>query len=350
MSRGARAGERAPLGGPRAEAFRPRPFLPAAWLPGPHAQTIAGRVLRPADPVALRRERLDTPDGDFLDLDFTAAGPDAPAAPLVVLLHGLEGSARRGYALGSYRGLTRLGLRAVGLNFRSCSGEPNRTARFYHSGETEDLRFVLARLRERFPDAPLGAIGFSLGGNVLLKYLGEEGDAAPSTLSAAAAVSVPYDLARSADLMAKSFMGRFYTSLFLRTLREKAAAKEALLRDRCDLEALAAARTFREFDDAATAPLHGFRDAADYYRRSSCAGFVERIRVPTLLLQAADDPFLPVAAFPRAAAAANPLVTAVVTPRGGHVGFIGGTPWRPVLWAEAEAARFLAETLAGNGA
>lgn len=321
-------------------------FRPAVWLPGPHAQTIAGRLLRRPTPPPFLRERLDTPDGDFLDIDFPPEPPGtSDDSPLVLLLHGLEGSARRGYAINVYRALAAHGIRAAGLNFRSCSGEPNRTPRFYHSGDTEDIRFVLNFLRDRFPRAPLGTIGFSLGGNALLKFLGEEGEVAQAKVACAVAVSVPYDLRAGADQLDATRMGRFYTGVFLKSLLQKADAKAALLVDRCDVERLRAARSFRDFDDAVTAPLHGFDGAEDYYRRSSSHQFLPAIRVPTLLLHAADDPFLPGRHFPRQHVASNPYLTALVTARGGHVGFIGGTPWRPRFWAEETAAAWLAEQL-----
>jgi predicted alpha/beta-fold hydrolase len=290
------------------------------------------------------RERIELPDGDFVDLDFPAfAGP--AEAPVVLVTHGLEGSARRGYAINTYRELALRGLRAVGLNFRSCSGEPNRNPRFYHSGDTEDLCFVLRVLAARYPGVPRGAVGFSLGGNVLLKLLGELGASAAELVAAAVAVSVPYDLSAGADALAATPMGRFYTARFLTSLIAKAEAKAALIGDHCDLERIRAARSFREFDDAATAPMHGFEGAADYYARSSSRAFLPRIRVPALLLHAADDPFLPGSAFPRAEVAANHCLHAVVTPRGGHVGFIEGAPWAPRFWAEREAAQFLASRL-----
>ena len=311
------------------------------WLRSAHAQTIAGRFLRKTRPLLLTRERWTTPDNDFVDVDF--APRIADDAPLVVLFHGLEGSAQRGYALQTYTQLAALGVSAVGLNFRSCSGDINLTARFYHSGETEDIRFVIARLRERYPNAPLGAIGFSLGGNALLKYLGEEGENTP--LSAAVAVSVPYDLAAGDAHLAKSRIGKFYVRLFVKSLTQKMEAKKHLLPETCDLEKARRAQTFREFDDAITAPLHGFRDADDYYARSSSKNFIERIRVPTLLLHAEDDPFLPADAIPRAQMQSNAHVTASVQQHGGHVGFIYGSPFVPRFWAEENAARFLAGIL-----
>jgi predicted alpha/beta-fold hydrolase len=331
--------------------FRVRPFHPAWWAPGPHRQTIAGKYLRQTVSVRLERERWNTPDGDFLDLDFTeepahaAAARDAPA-PLVVVLHGLEGGSRRAYALLAYHELARRGARAVGLNFRSCSGEPNRLPRSYHSGETGDLAFVLARLMERFPERPIGALGFSLGGNVLLKFLGERGAGAP--LAAAAAVSVPYDLAAGALSLEVSPMGRVYGWHFLRSLRRKVLGKAALLRESLPMDRVAAARTVREFDDVATAPLHGFRNAAHYYAECSSAGFLSRIAKPTLLLHARDDPFQPERVLPLRAMRDNPALVSGVVERGGHVGFVEGSPARPTFWAEPEAARFLAGALGAH--
>ena len=318
---------------------KPGPFTAPFWLPSPHGQTIGGRLFRRPGPFALRRERLTTPDDDFLDLDFA---PAIDGAPIVLLLHGLEGSAQRGYAINTYRALAERGVTSVGLNFRSCSGEVNRTRRFYHSGETEDIRFILGVLRERYPSSPIGAIGFSLGGNALLKYLGEEGDAAIPT--AAVAVSVPYDLAAGDAFLTQTAMGRFYTRIFVKPLIEKMIAKQHLL-DGIDLEKARNARSFREFDDAVTAPIHGFAGADDYYTKSSSAGFIDKIRKSTLLLHAEDDPFLPASYIPRRAIEANPHVSASIQKEGGHVGFIHGTPWAPQFWAETNAAQFLAEKL-----
>jgi len=321
--------------------YHPRPFRAAWWLRHPHAQTVAGRLLRPLDLMPLERERVETTDGDFIDLDWTPeperAGADA--APIALVLHGLEGSARRGYAYLTYRELARVGIRGVGLNFRSCSGEPNRLPRFYHSGDTGDLREVLALLRDRHPQRRILAVGFSLGGNVLLKYLGEESDGA--ALDAAVAVSVPYDLDAGERHLQRDPVSRFYVRHFLESLQAKAAAKGEALNDACDVPRIHAARSFRDFDDAATAPLHGFRSAEHYYQDSSSARFLRRIRRPTLLIHALDDPFLPPEALPRDQVRDNPWLSAAFTQHGGHVGFIGGPPWRPRFWAESEAARFL---------
>lgn len=323
--------------------FGARPYRAPRLLRNAHAQTILGRYLRKPEVPEFRRERIELPDGDFVDLDHPLHPLDD--GPVVLLLHGLEGSARRGYALNAYRELAARGIRSIGLNFRSCSGESNRTARFYHSGETTDMRFVLELLAARYPDVPRGTIGFSLGGNAMLKLLGELGDDAAQLVHAAVAISVPYDLAAGADALDSSVIGRIYTRVFVKSLLAKAELKAALLGDVCDLQRIRASRSFREFDDAATAPIHGFEGADDYYARSSSTGFLPHIRVPTLLLHAQDDPFLPAHAFPHGAVEDNPYLQAIVTEHGGHVGFIEGMPWAPRFWAESTAAAFLAGQL-----
>ena len=328
--------------------FAPSPFRPAWWLPGPHLQTLGARFLRSRLDVPTHRERFELPDGDFVDLDFAFEPPPSNGTdprPLVLVLHGMEGSARSGYALEIYRVLREHGMAAVGLNFRSCSGELNRLPRLYHSGETEDLQRVLLALTRRFPGRRRGAIGVSLGGNVLLKYLGETGRAARSQLEAAVAVSVPFDLSAGADALLRPG-GRLYSTYLLRRLRWKVEAKRGIMPVEVDVTRALRARSIREFDDAATAPLHGFRSAEDYYQRSSSAGYLEAIRIPTLLLHSRDDPFLPQARLPRQAIEANPDLTAVFTSRGGHIGFVArSSPMRPFFWAEQEAARFAATHL-----
>ena len=319
----------------------PVPFRPPFVAANRHVQTIGGKFLRPEHDLELKRERWETPDEDFLDLDFTP-DPD-PESPLILVLHGLEGNARRRYMLSAYRALAARGLAAVGLNFRACSGEPNRRARMYHSGDSGDPAFVLERLRERFGSRPLGVIGFSLGGNILLKLLGEDGDTALA--DAAVAISVPYDLSAAADRLMKGRMGSLYSEYFLRSLRGKVQEKSHLLTDLVDPGELAGIDSIREFDDRITAPLHGFTGASDYYNRCSSAAFLPAIRRPTLLLHSADDPYLPFSAIPTAAIADNPWLHPTITSRGGHVGFVHGSLSRPRFWAEESAARFLAVTL-----
>jgi uncharacterized protein len=329
------------------------PFRPARGLANPHVQTLAGKLLRPSLSIELRRERVETPDGDFVDLDFagwpSTSSTDPDARPLVLVLHGLEGTSRRRYMMSTYQALLDAGLRPVALNFRGCSGEPNRSARFYHSGETDDVVFILERLRERF-GGPLGLVGYSLGGNVTLKLLGERGQEATSLLAAAVAVSVPFDLAAGADRIEKGLLGRFYSHYFLSKLRRKVRAKEELLREACDVDAALGARTVRQFDQAATAPLHGFRDAAEYYERSSAARYIREIRVPTLVLHSLDDPFLPPDRIPMEAMEANDAVTPILTERGGHVAFVGGSVFRPDFWGERVLSSFLARRLSAASA
>ena len=274
------------------------------------------------------------------------ADPPGPPAPFVLVLHGLEGHARRPYVGTALRELHERGMAGAGLNFRGCSGEPNRTPRAYHSGETGDLAFVLERLRERHPDRALGALGFSLGGNVLLKLVGEEAEGVRDRLRAAAAISVPYDLAAGAELLERTPMGRLYSRYFLRSLVAKLREKRALLEGRVELDEAVRSRTIREFDERVTAPLHGFRNAAHYYRVSSSAGYLDGVRIPTLLLHARDDPFLPPDRIPERPAADNPFVRTVITRRGGHVGFVEGAPWAPDFWAERTVADFFARHLA----
>ncbi|MCG6955601.1 MAG: alpha/beta fold hydrolase [Gemmatimonadetes bacterium] len=324
--------------------FHPARFRAAFWARGANAQTLLARVLRSSAVPDFVRERLETADGDFLDVDW---GPDPhESAPVVVIFHGLEGSSRRRYVLSAARELLARGVRPVAVNFRGCSGEPNRTPRFYHSGETGDLTFTLVLVRQRHPGRPVGALGFSLGGNALLKLLGERDDGGRGLVDAAAAISIPFDLDRGSRLLETTRMGALYARYFLRSLRPKIRAKASLLEGVIDVQSALAARTLREFDDAATAPLHGFDDAAHYYRECSSARFVGSIGVPTVILHSRDDPFLPRDAIPTDAIRSNPHLVPAFTESGGHVGFLAGTPWHPRLWADEESARFLSGELA----
>lgn len=323
--------------------FRPRGFRPARWAIGRHAQTLGARLLRSPESPYVRRERLHTPDDDFLDIEWTADPGDD--APVVLVMHGLEGSARRRYMRNMCRELVRAGMHVAALNFRGCSGEPNRLPHYYHSGKTDDPDFVLRTLRERYPDRRIAALGFSLGGNVLLKLLGERSDGGRGLVDAAVVISVPYDLAAGCALLERSLMGRFYTAYFMRSLQGKLRLKDGTLGEVLDLDAAMAARTIREFDDRVTAPLHGFQSAADYYEQSSSVRFLHGVGVPTLLLHAVDDPFLPPDFIPRREAEMNDLLLLALESRGGHVGFLEGSPRRPSFWAEEEGARFLARAL-----
>jgi predicted alpha/beta-fold hydrolase len=290
-------------------------------------------------------ERWELPDGDFLDLCRLDA---APGRPRLIMLHGLEGTARSNYARAFFADAHRRGWAADLIIFRSCGGEPNRLLRSYHSGETGDLDRVVARLTAEEPERPLVLAGVSLGGNVLLKWLGERGVNVPSSLAGAAAISTPLDLARGSRFMEQGF-SRVYGTHFLRTLRKKAREKSARFPGQVRLAEIEAARTLWEFDDAMTAPVHGFRDAADYYARSSSIKFLHAIRVPTLLLNAVDDPFLPpdVLEAARAIALDNPALHIEFPVHGGHVGFVGGrVPWSLRYYGEHRALDFLEAQLA----
>ena len=319
-------------------------YRPPWWYRGRHLQTLWGPMLRPSGRPRLRRERLDTPDGDFLDLDWLEPAP--AAAPLVLILHGLEGSFRSHYVRGLCREAARLGLRAVVMNFRSCSGELNRAARLYHSGETSDLDWVLDRLERREPGARRGLVGVSLGGNVTLKWLGERGEDASDRVAAAVAISTPFHLAGCVRALDVGVCRALYTASFLRTLRAKIRAKAHLYRGRIDLPAALGARTFTEYDRFVTAPIYGFADEHDYWARSSSTAFLVKIRRPTLLINAVNDPFIPPSVLPRDEVAQSPWLEAAFVAEGGHAGFLEG-PWGTRSWAERRALAFLHRHLLG---
>jgi predicted alpha/beta-fold hydrolase len=297
--------------------------------------------------VLTRVEHWATPDDDELDVHRVDSTSRAERAPRLLVLHGLEGTINSHYLRGTLSRAQHLGWAADALIFRSCNGRMPRARRLYHSGETTDLDFVVNRLVRESPGRPLALAGFSLGGNVLLKWLGERGDDLPSEVQAAVAVSVPFDLEQGARHIERGF-SRVYTRHFLQTLRAKAHAK--LVRDPglFDATALSRARTLFEFDDAVTAPLHGFASAHEYYRRSSSIGFLSRIRRPTLLLSAYDDPFLPQTVLRKVEllARSNPFLEVEFHARGGHVGFITGrSPRSARYFAEERALEFLSCTL-----
>jgi predicted alpha/beta-fold hydrolase len=319
-------------------------YTPAWWVPGAHLQTLWGKLARRRPAVATRVERWTTPDGDEIEIRrLDAVAGSLANTPRLLLLHGLEGTILSHYLLGTLAVARERGWAADVLIFRSCNGEVNRAARLYHSGETTDLDFVVRRLVREHPGQPLLVAGFSLGGNVLLKWLGEQGADAPSELRAAAAVSVPFDLERGSRQIERGF-ARMYARHFLRTLRQKASAKLRRHPALFDAGALHRARTMFEFDDAVTAPMHGFENARDYYARSSSIHYLRAIRRPTLLLSAYDDPFLPPQVLDDVASLAldNPDILVEFHQSGGHVGFVGGrNPLRPRYYAEQRVIDFL---------
>ena len=296
-------------------------YLAPWWLPGGHLQTIAA-ALAPRPRVAFERERWETPDGDFVDVDWV--GP-RDAERLIVLFHGLEGGSGSHYARTMALEAVSRGWRFALPHFRGCSGALNRLPRAYHSGDSDEIDWMLRRFAE--VRRPLHATGVSLGGNALLKWLGERGAAAAEIVRRAAAVSAPLDLAASAGALDRGFNRRVYTRAFLLTLKAKAYAKGTLRQIPLDERRLARVRTLREYDDMITAPLHGFRDAEDYWERASSAPWLERIEVPTLVVNARNDPFLPAHALARATAKASQEVLLEFPRTGGHGGFPGRRRW-----------------------
>jgi hypothetical protein len=352
------------------------PFHAPAWLPGGHAQTLYAALFAPRPRVAYRRERWETPDGDFIDLDWLAEkdrglriedrekkgqerepqssilDPQSSEAsqssildprsaqPLVALFHGLEGSSKSHYAAALMAAATERGWQGVVVHFRGCGGAANRLPRAYHSGDTVELDWVLRRLRARHPVAPLFAVGVSLGGNVLLKWLGETGGDAGSIVERAAAVSAPVDLMAAGDALGRGF-NLVYTRHFLATLKPKSLAKLAQHPDLFDAARLRAASTMRDFDDLVTAPLHGFRDVDDYWTRASSKPVLRAIRVPTLMINARNDPFLPAHALPEA----HELSSAIepdFPDEGGHVGFVSGAFPGRIDWLPRRILAFFA--------
>lgn len=335
----------APAAPARAEG--PLPPVPPApwWLPGPHLPTVWGKMLRTVPMPPTRRERWELPDGDLLSIERLDA---APGAPRLLLFHGLEGSTRSTYARALLWQAQARGWGADFVLWRTCDGQiVNRVPRAYHSGASDDADLVIRRVIAEDPSRPLLLVGVSLGGNVLCKWLGEQGEAAPPQVRAAAAVSVPFDLARCARQIERG-VARVYGRHFIKTLKAKTAAKLARFPGIVDAAALARVRTIWEFDDVVTAPLHGFADAADYYSRCSALRFLPTVRVPTLLFNAADDPFLPreVLDEVRAVAAVNPALRCHFPSYGGHVGFVAGAmPWTATYWMEQSVVDWGASVL-----
>ncbi len=338
--------ERYGMGGPGGPEGSPDPgpFRPAWWLPGGHLQTLWPVFFRRRRLPGLYRERLELPDGDFLDLDWTNGAPEG--APVVVLLHGLEGGRGSHYLPGLATGLRKLGMEGVLMYLRGCSGEPNRSARRYSGGSSDDLGTVIEHIREARPGAPLAAVGYSLGGNILLKWLGEMGDHSP--LAGAVAVSPPFQLDQAAARLERG-LSRIYRRHLLGSLKRAMAEKACQRPDAppVPVGTLARLRSFRAFDDAVTAPLHGYHGVADYYARASCRPYLGEIRSPTLILHSTDDPFTTSDAVP-SLEELSPQVELELYARGGHVGFLAGRwPGRPRYWLDQRILAYLQQTLRG---
>ena len=295
-------------------------YKPTFWLLGGHLQTLYPYFFAPRPKLAYRRERWELPDGDFLDLDWM---DNAAEQPLLVVFHGLEGDSRGYYVLALMQQAQLLGWRGVAVNFRGCSGEPNRLPRAYFAGDSAEIGYVLTRLRQQFPHDTMFSVGFSLGANALLLWLGEQGERALAIIQAAAGISAPLDLTAAGNALDRGLNRWIYTRHFLKTLKRTALQKLKRFPGIYDADKVRVATTLREFDDVVTAPLHGYAGTDDYWHRASSLPGLARISVPTLVLNARNDPFVPGSSLP-----ARYQVSAAVTldfpDYGGHVGFPSG--------------------------
>ncbi|GGF20961.1 YheT family hydrolase [Hymenobacter cavernae] len=314
------------------------PYQPPFYLFNGHLQTIVPSVLRSVPEVRYQRERVETEDGDFLDLDWARQQGNS-ADMLAIVSHGLEGDASRPYVRGMVRALNKAGFDALAWNYRSCSGEMNRLLRTYHLGDTDDLDLVVrhALATDRYQRVYL--TGFSAGGNITLKYLGENPDRVPPQVQRAAVFSVPTDLRSSSHQISRP-ENRIYLKRFLKSLRTKMRQKAELLPGQIDLADIDELRDFPQFDARYTAPMHGFSSAEEYYEKASSGRYLSQIRIPTLLVNAQNDPFLAPTCFPREVAAQSRFVFLETPPEGGHVGFGEGTP-DGAYYSERRAVEFL---------
>jgi predicted alpha/beta-fold hydrolase len=330
-------------------------FIPSRLLANCHVQTVLGTALRRAVLLpGLRRQRIELADGDFVDVDISE--PEIPGhgdRPWTLVLHGLEGSSRSSYVRGMTAALVAAGCEVCVINYRGCSGEPNRLARAYHAGETGDILAVLDRLGAERAGRPFAVVGFSIGGNIVTKLLGEDPGRVPAGLVAAVAVSPPFDLERcTRHLDRRPCISAVYRGQLLRTLRSKAVAKLARF-PRCVAatpKQLWAARTFAMFDELYTAPVHGFENARDYWQRSSGIRYLPSVRHPLLIVTSQDDPFFPRDHVPRDVVTANACLQLVLTEHGGHCGFVSGSLRSPTFWAEQTVLHYLAGHLSMNRA
>lgn len=309
---------------------RAEPYQAPAWLPGGHLQTLYPFLLT-APAIEYRRERWELADGDFLDVDWLDAKD--PSAPIVVLFHGLEGGSRGRYALSLMAEARRRGWRAAVVQFRGTSGEPNRLPRAYHAGDAAEIELIVERVKVLFPQPPLYLVGVSLGGSAMLNWLGLQGDEARRRVRSAVAVSAPIDLTATGNALDSGINRALYASHFLKSLKVKALAKLERFPGLYDGEAVSRASTLREFDTLVTAPLHGYRDADDYWSKASSKNVLHRITVPTLLINARNDPFMPAEYLPTVDQV-SAAVSLEFPEQGGHVGFVTGpfpghTNWLP---------------------
>lgn len=310
-------------------------YKPPFLLRNGHLATIYSSLLRTFDPGFYRRERIGTPDGDFLDLDWSQIG----CGRLAILSHGLEGSSHRSYMMGMAKALNRHGWDALAWNFRGCGGEINRKLRFYHSGATEDLHCVINHVLLTKKYEEIALIGFSMGGNLTLVYLGREAKKLPGIISKAVAFSVPCDL-RSGSLQMAKVKNKIYMKRFLRMLHKKVVQKMTLMPEKINDDDFHTIKNFKDFDDRYTAPIHGFKNAEDYWRQCSSKKFLANIEIPTLIVNAENDPFLGPECYPFREAEKSKAVFLEVPRHGGHVGFVSFNK-AGTYWSEQRAIEFL---------
>lgn len=313
------------------------PYRAPAWLPGGHLQTIYPAAMMARPVVSYRRERWETPDGDFIDLDRIGGAADAP---LVVLFHGLEGCSNSHYALALMHEIRMRGWRGIVVHFRGCSGEPNRLPRAYHSGDTAEVDWILRRLQAERAGSPLYIAGVSLGGNALLKWLGERGDEAAGVVTRACAVSAPVDLMVAGEALGRG-LNLLYARYFLVSLKRKSARMAQAFPGLFDADRVRTARTLRQFDDLVTAPLHGFADTDDYWTRASSKPVLKNVAVPTLMVNAGNDPFLPQRALPGPHEVSRHVLREFPD-TGGHAGFVTGRFPGRLAWLPQRMLAFFA--------
>ncbi|HVE44785.1 MAG TPA: hydrolase [Gammaproteobacteria bacterium] len=315
-------------------------FKPAWWLKNPHLQTLWPMIRRNRlKGIPVERERIELPDGDFIDIDWVGK---KRTAPIVLILHGFEGSIASHYAKSMMRRIYEKGWRGAFVYFRGCSGEPNRLPRSYHSGETKDIAYITSLLCSREPRVPIGAIGYSLGGNVLLKWLGETAQNNPLTV--AIAVSVPFQIHDAAYKVQKGF-SRLYQWYLLKSVRQRLQQKFTTMAAPVDIAGLVHVDSIVKFDSLYTVPLHGFADLNDYYESASSRQYLHNIHIPTLIIHAKDDPFMTPAVIP-SSDEVSPSVKLELSESGGHVGFVSGKyPWRPTYWLDQRIPTFLSQHL-----
>lgn len=310
-------------------------YLSPYYLFSRHLQTILPAVFRKVGNVVYKRERISTPDQDFLDLDWSTVNSET----LVIISHGLEGDSQRPYVKGMVRALNLHQMDVLAWNYRGCSGELNKLSNFYHSGETQDLHHVLHYTLLKRPYQSVILLGFSIGGNITLKYLGEQGNKIHPLVKAAVTFSVPCHLESGANHLAK-FKNKIYMSRFIKSLRTKIKAKSLLMPESISYEGMDSISNFLEFDERFTAPMNGFKNAKDYWEKSSSLYYLPTIAIPTLLVNAKNDPFLTPECFPVKEAADNPLLYLEMPEEGGHCGFYENNS-KGVYWSEKRAVEFI---------